>query len=79
MQDIRLVGNDGEYLNLETQSGDKFRLVLDESLRAAVKRDKSVQLVSHLGKSKMPFAQARLPRRLPLSTASRLTTLKSSP
>jgi hypothetical protein len=46
MQDIRLVGNDGEYLNLETQSGDKFRLVLDESLRAAVKRDKSVQLDS---------------------------------
>jgi hypothetical protein len=46
MQDIRLVGNDGEYLNLETQSGDKFRLVLDESLRAAVKRDNSVQLDS---------------------------------
>jgi Protein of unknown function (DUF3071) len=46
MQDIRLVGNDGEYLNLETQSGDKFRLVLDENLRAAVKRDSSVQLDS---------------------------------
>ncbi|MFM6939650.1 MAG: septation protein SepH, partial [Rhodoluna sp.] len=44
MQDIRLVGNDGEYLNLETQSGDKFRLLLDDSLRAAVKRDSSVQL-----------------------------------
>lgn len=44
MQDIRLVGNDGEYLNLETQTGDKFRLVLDDSLRAAVKRDTSVQL-----------------------------------
>jgi Protein of unknown function (DUF3071) len=44
MQDIRLVGNDGEYLNLETQSGDKFRLVLDDSLRAAVKRDVSLQL-----------------------------------
>ena len=44
MQDIRLVGNDGEYLNLETQAGDKFRLVLDDSLRAAVKRDTSVQL-----------------------------------
>jgi hypothetical protein len=44
MQDIRLVGNDGEYLNLETQSGDKFRLVLDESLRAAVKRDSSQRL-----------------------------------
>ena len=46
MQDIRFVGNDGEYLNLETQSGDKFRLVLDESLRAAVKRDNSVHLDS---------------------------------
>jgi Protein of unknown function (DUF3071) len=44
MQDIRLVGNDGEYLNLETQSGDKFRLVLDESLRAAVKRDNTAHL-----------------------------------
>jgi hypothetical protein len=44
MQDIRLVGNDGEYLNLETQGGDKFRLVLDESLRAAVKRDTSHRL-----------------------------------
>ena len=39
MQDIRLVGNDGEYLNLETQSGEKFRLVLDDSIRAAVRRD----------------------------------------
>ena len=44
MQDIRLIGNDGEYLNLETQGGDKFRLVLDDALRAAVKRDTSVQL-----------------------------------
>jgi hypothetical protein len=44
MQDIRLVGNDGEYLNLETQGGDKYRLVLDDSLRSAVKRDLSVQL-----------------------------------
>jgi Protein of unknown function (DUF3071) len=44
MQDIRLVGNDGEYLNLETQSGDKFRLVLDDSLRSAVKRDTNVRL-----------------------------------
>ena len=46
MQDIRFVGNDGEYLNLETQGGDKFRLVLDDSLRAAIKRDRSVQLDS---------------------------------
>ena len=44
MQDIRLVGNDGEYLNLETQNGDKYRLVLDDSLRSAVKRDGGIQL-----------------------------------
>lgn len=44
MQDIRLVGNDGEYLNLETQAGDKYRLVLDDALRAAVRRDNSALL-----------------------------------
>lgn len=44
MQDIRLVDNDGEYLNLETQGGEKFRLVLDDSLRSAIKRDTSIQL-----------------------------------
>ncbi len=44
MQDIRLVDNDGEYLNLETQGGEKFRLVLDDSLRSAIKRDASNQL-----------------------------------
>jgi hypothetical protein len=44
MQDIRLVDNDGEYLNLETQGGEKFRLVLDDSLRSAIKRDPQTQL-----------------------------------
>jgi len=44
MQDIRLVDNDGEYLNLETQGGEKFRLVLDDSLRSAIKRDPLTQL-----------------------------------
>lgn len=44
MQDIRLVDNDGEYLNLETQGGEKFRLVLDDSLRSAIKRDSQVSL-----------------------------------
>ena len=44
MQDIRLVDNDGEYLNLETQGGEKFRLVLDDTLRSAIKRDTSSQL-----------------------------------
>jgi Protein of unknown function (DUF3071) len=46
MQDIRLVDNDGEYLNLETQGGEKFRLVLDDSLRSAIKRDSQVSLDS---------------------------------
>jgi hypothetical protein len=46
MQDIRLVDSDGEYLNLETQGGEKFRLVLDDSLRSAVKRETQVQLDS---------------------------------
>lgn len=46
MQDIRLVDNDGEYLNLETQGGEKFRLVLDDSLRSAIKRDAQLQLDS---------------------------------
>ena len=44
MQDIRLVGNDGEYLNLETQTGEQFRLVLDDTVRAAVKRENSAPL-----------------------------------
>lgn len=46
MQDIRLVDNDGEYLNLETQGGEKFRLVLDDSLRAAMKREPQINLDS---------------------------------
>lgn len=44
MQDIRLVDNDGEYLNLETQSGEKFRLVLDDSLRSTIKRESQLHL-----------------------------------
>ena len=46
MQDIRLVDSDGEYLNLETQGGEKFRLVLDDSLRSAIKRDSHLLLDS---------------------------------
>jgi hypothetical protein len=44
MQDIRFVDSDGEYLNLETQGGEKFRLILDDTLRSAVKRESQVQL-----------------------------------
>lgn len=46
MQDIRLVDSDGEYLNLETQGGEKFRLVLDDSLRSAIRRETQVNLDS---------------------------------
>lgn len=44
MQDIRFVDSDGEYLNLETQGGEKFRLILDDTLRSAIKRESQVQL-----------------------------------
>lgn len=37
MNDIRLQGSEGDYLVLETQSGDKYRLLIDESLRAALR------------------------------------------
>lgn len=44
MQDIRFVDSDGEYLNLETQGGEKFRLILDDNLRSAIKRESQVLL-----------------------------------
>ena len=44
MQDIRFVDSDGEYLNLETQGGEKFRVILDDTLRSAIKRESQVQL-----------------------------------
>ena len=37
MQDIRFISGDGESLVLETQEGEKFRLAVDSSIRAAVK------------------------------------------
>ena len=44
MQDLRFVDSDGEYLNLETQGGEKFRVILDDTLRSAIKRESQVQL-----------------------------------
>ena len=41
MEDIRLSGNDGDYLTLETADGEQYRLINDESLQAAVKRSRS--------------------------------------
>lgn len=38
MDDIRLNGNDGDYLILETADGEQYRLVNDESLQSAVKK-----------------------------------------
>lgn len=39
MDDIRLFETDGDYLVLEAQDGQKFRLLIDESIRASVKRE----------------------------------------
>lgn len=38
MTELRLNGSDGDYLLLESLTGDKYRLAIDESLRAALKR-----------------------------------------
>ena len=39
MDDIRLLETDGDYLVLEANGGQKFRLLLDDSVRSAVKRE----------------------------------------
>lgn len=39
MDDIRLFGSDGDYLILEALDGQKFRLIADESLKSAIKRE----------------------------------------
>ncbi len=39
MEDIRLFGNDGDYLILEALDGQKFRLLPDDSLKSALKRE----------------------------------------
>lgn len=38
MTELRLNGNDGVYLFLESSGGEKYRLLIDESLQTAVKR-----------------------------------------
>ena len=38
MDDIRLVEAGDEYLVLETATGERYRLLLDDQLRAATKR-----------------------------------------
>ncbi len=39
MDDIRLFRNDGDYLILEALDGQKFRLISDDSLKSAIRRD----------------------------------------
>ena len=46
MDDIRLFGNDGDYLILEALDGQKFRLIADESLKSAMKRETPTKLDS---------------------------------
>lgn len=37
MEDLRVIGLDGEFLNLEGQSGQRFRIRVDESLKSAIR------------------------------------------
>jgi len=46
MTELRLNGSDGDYLLLESLTGDKFRLAIDESLRAAIKRSTNAPTAS---------------------------------
>ena len=39
MDDIRLFETDGDYLVLEAQDGQKYRLLIDESVRSSVKKE----------------------------------------
>lgn len=40
MDDIRLFETDGDYLVLEAQDGQKFRLLIDDTVRSSIKREK---------------------------------------
>jgi hypothetical protein len=44
MKDIRFLGSDGEFLLLEDADGQRFRLLLDESIRRAI-RSESAQML----------------------------------
>lgn len=46
MDDIRLFETDGDFLVLEAQDGQKFRLFIDENVRSSIKREKLQQLES---------------------------------
>lgn len=44
IKDIRMIHSDGDYLLLETESGDKFRLLIDETLRQGLRREAPLRL-----------------------------------
>lgn len=44
MDDIRLFETDGDFLVLEAQDGQKFRLLIDDTVRSSIKREKLQQL-----------------------------------
>lgn len=46
MDDIRLFETDGDFLVLEAQDGQKFRLLIDDTVRSSIKREKLQQLDS---------------------------------
>lgn len=46
MDDIRLFETDGDFLVLEAQDGQKFRLLIDDTVRSSIKREKIQQLDS---------------------------------
>ncbi len=46
MDDIRLFETDGDFLVLEAQDGQKFRLLIDDAVRSSIKREKLQQLDS---------------------------------
>lgn len=46
MDDIRLFETDGDFLVLEAQDGQKFRLLIDDTVRSSVKREPIRQLDS---------------------------------
>ena len=46
MDDIRLFDTDGDFLVLEAQDGQKFRLLIDDAVRSSIKREKIQQLDS---------------------------------
>lgn len=44
MKDIRFLGSDGDFLLLEDSEGQKFRLLIDESIRRSIRNDPNQRL-----------------------------------